>query len=96
MLWPTLALFYTAALGAATAVKQQPNIVFILSDDLGFGEYEGAADSLVKPPNGRQRIQTPHIRAMAAEGMVFETSYSGPICAPSRCMLMCVWECGYL
>ena len=28
---------------------------------------------MVRPPNGRQRIQTPHIKAMAAAGMVFET-----------------------
>ena len=87
-----LAFFVVAmsalATHAAAAAAAKPNIIFILSDDLGFGEYEGAADSAVKPPAGRRRIQTPHIKAMAAAGMVFETSYSGPICAPSRCMLM--------
>lgn len=82
------AILLCAALAGAASAAKQPNIIFILADDLGFGEYEGASDGLVKPPNGRQRIQTPHIRALAAAGMVFETSYSGPICAPSRCMLM--------
>ena len=42
----------------------------------------------MSPPEGRQRIQTPNIAAMAKRGIVFDTSYSGPICAPSRCTLM--------
>lgn len=57
-----------------------PNIVFILADDLGWGEL-GCY--------GQQKIPTPHIDRLAAEGMRFTQHYSGaPVCAPSRCVLM--------
>ena len=58
----------------------KPNIVFLLADDLGYGEL-GCY--------GQQKIRTPHLDQMAAEGMRFTQFYSGaPVCAPSRCVLM--------
>ncbi|MDX1637179.1 MAG: arylsulfatase [Balneolaceae bacterium] len=58
----------------------QPNIVYILADDLGYGEL-GAY--------GQQKIETPNIDKLAAEGMIFTQHYAGsPVCAPSRYMLM--------
>jgi arylsulfatase A len=57
-----------------------PNIVFILADDLGYGDL-GCY--------GQKHIQTPNIDRMAAEGMRFTQHYSGStVCAPSRCALM--------
>jgi len=57
-----------------------PNIIFILADDLGYGDL-GCY--------GQQVIQTPNIDRMAAEGMVFTDHYAGStVCAPSRCALM--------
>ncbi len=57
-----------------------PNIVYIYADDLGWGEL-GCY--------GQQKIKTPHLDQMAAEGMRFTQHYSGtPVCAPARCMLM--------
>lgn len=57
-----------------------PNIVYILADDLGYGDL-GAY--------GQQKIETPNIDALAREGMTFTQHYSGsPVCAPSRYMLM--------
>ena len=57
-----------------------PNIIFILVDDLGYGDL-GCY--------GQQVIQTPNIDRMAAEGMVFTDHYAGStVCAPSRCALM--------
>ena len=57
-----------------------PNIVFIMADDLGWGEV-GCY--------GQQKIRTPNIDRLAAEGMRFTRAYSGaPVCAPSRCVLM--------
>jgi arylsulfatase A-like enzyme len=54
--------------------------VFILADDLGWGEL-GCY--------GQQKIPTPNIDRLAAEGMRFTSHYSGaPVCAPSRCVLM--------
>ncbi len=61
-----------------TAVK--PNIIYIYLDDMGYGE-PGCY--------GQEKIQTPNIDKLAAEGMRFTQHYSGaPVSAPSRCMLM--------
>ena len=74
--------------GPASASKAQaespPNIVVIMADDLGYNDIStfggGVADG---------RLQTPHIDALAAQGAVFNQSYSGAsTCAPSRAMLM--------
>jgi arylsulfatase A len=68
--------------GATTrpAAEAAPNIVYILADDLGYGEV-GAY--------GQTRIRTPHLDRLAGEGMIFSQHYSGsPVCAPSRCVLL--------
>jgi arylsulfatase A-like enzyme len=65
--------------GADTA-GSRPNIVFILADDLGYGELGSY---------GQKKIQTPNLDKMAAEGLRFTQFYAGaPVCAPSRCVLM--------
>lgn len=62
------------------AETRQPNIVFILADDLGYGEL-GCF--------GQTKIRTPHIDRLAASGMRLTQHYSGnAVCAPSRCVLM--------
>ncbi|MEM9481096.1 MAG: arylsulfatase [Verrucomicrobiota bacterium] len=61
-------------------VGANPNIVFILADDLGWGEL-GCY--------GQEKIKTPNIDRLAAEGMRFTRHYTGaPVCAPARCVLM--------
>lgn len=60
-----------------------PNIIFILSDDLGYGDY-----SISEGVNRTVTIPTPNIQRLADAGMKFRRSYSGPVCAPSRCILM--------
>ena len=75
----TLALVCLSATIAAAA-DRPPNIVFILADDLGYAEL-GCY--------GQEKIRTPRIDRMAAEGMRFTQHYSGcAVCAPSRCALM--------
>ena len=65
---------------ALAAPATKPNIIFILADDLGYGDL-GCY--------GQQRIQTPNLDRMAAEGMRFTQCYAGStVCAPSRCALM--------
>ncbi len=60
--------------------QRPPNIVFIMADDLGYGEL-GCY--------GQERIRTPHIDRMASEGMLFSDAYSGcSVCAPARSVLM--------
>ena len=57
-----------------------PNIVLILADDLGYAEL-GCY--------GQEKIKTPNIDRLAAEGMKFTQHYCGnAVCAPSRCSLM--------
>ncbi|MEP3479424.1 MAG: arylsulfatase [Fuerstiella sp.] len=59
---------------------ERPNIVFILADDLGYGEL-GCY--------GQTKIRTPNIDRLAAEGMKFTQHYTGaPVCAPARCTLL--------
>lgn len=67
----------------ATATTRPPNIIFILSDDLGYGDY-----SISPGVDRSNRIPTPNIQRMADNGMKFMRGYSGPVCAPSRCTLM--------
>ena len=65
---------------SASVAMNKPNIIFILADDLGYGEL-GCY--------GQQVIQTPNLDQMAAEGMRFTDHYAGStVCAPSRCSLM--------
>jgi arylsulfatase A-like enzyme len=67
----------TAARGAESP---RPNIVFLLCDDLGYGDV-GCF--------GQKKIHTPNIDRLASEGMRLTVHYSGnAVCAPSRCTLM--------
>ncbi len=59
---------------------QKPNIVYILADDLGYGDLSCY---------GQTHFQTPNIDKMASEGMLFTQHYAGTsVCAPSRSSLM--------
>jgi arylsulfatase len=59
---------------------KKTNIIYILADDLGYGEV-GAF--------GQSKIETPNIDALAKDGMRFTQHYSGaPVCAPARCVLL--------
>jgi arylsulfatase A len=59
-----------------TASAERPNIVFVLADDLGYGELGSY---------GQRRIRTPRLDRLAAEGIRFTQFYSGStVCAPSR------------
>lgn len=63
-----------------TGEPARPNIVFILADDLGYAELGSY---------GQEKIKTPHLDRMVAEGMRFTQAYSGsPVCAPSRATLL--------
>jgi len=83
--------FLTAA-GAATLAPAQtgtrkPNILFILADDLGYGNLGSY---------GAKEIKTPHLDRMATEGMRFTQAYAGStVCAPSRCCLMTGFHTGH-
>lgn len=66
---------YLAAIGPPTSVTV-PNIVLVLADDLGYGDLSGY---------GSQAIRTPHLDALAREGVRLLNFYSAsPVCSPSR------------
>jgi arylsulfatase A-like enzyme len=63
-----------------TQKPQKPNIIFILADDLGYGDLGCFGSKIIKTPNLDQ---------MATEGLKLTQFYSGStVCAPSRCALM--------
>lgn len=73
-------LFSGACQPSDSGPARPPNIIFILADDLGYGEV-GAY--------GQEIIQTPRLDRMADEGIRFTRHYSGStVCAPSRSVLM--------
>ncbi len=74
------ALLAVFSLVSSCPAAEQPNIIYILADDLGIGDL-GCY--------GQKTLTTPHIDRLAAEGMKFTRHYSGStVCAPSRCVLM--------
>ena len=73
-------LFLLLSLASAAVAADKPNIIYILADDLGYGDI-GCY--------GQKTLTTPNIDRMAAEGMKFTRHYAGDtVCAPSRCVLM--------
>jgi arylsulfatase A-like enzyme len=73
-------LVFAAAVALLHGQSPRLNVVFILADDLGWGELG---------VYGQTKIPTPNIDRLAAQGMRFTRHYSGaPVCAPARAVLM--------
>ncbi|MAT70984.1 MAG: sulfatase [Planctomycetaceae bacterium] len=82
-----LALFSLADLARA-AGDERPNIIFILADDLGYGDLSCF---------GQQNFTTPRLDEMAAQGLVFTNHYAGStVCAPSRACLLTGQHTGHV
>ncbi|MFB9213123.1 arylsulfatase [Echinicola jeungdonensis] len=65
-----------------------PNIIFILADDLGYGDLSCY---------GQEKFETPHIDQLAASGMKFTSHYAGTsVCAPSRASLLTGFHTGHV
>jgi arylsulfatase len=80
VLLTVLSFSSTSCKTQTTTKKQKPNIIYILADDLGYGDV-GAY--------GQKKIETPNIDQLAKDGMKFTQHYAGaPVCAPSRCVLL--------
>ncbi len=78
LLW--LCLWAAILPAAGGAERRRPNIIFIMADDLGYGDLGSY---------GQTRIRTPHLDRLAREGMRFTAHYAGNnVCAPSRCVLL--------
>jgi len=78
LILPILLLLSGSALAQPTVAR--PNIIFIMTDDLGYGDLGSY---------GQEVIPTPFLDQMTREGMQFTQAYAGsPVCAPSRSVLM--------
>jgi arylsulfatase A-like enzyme len=69
-----LFVFFTGIV--STAFAQRPNVIFILTDDMGYGDLSSY---------GKPAYTTPHLDKLASQGMKFLNAYSGaPVCTPTR------------
>jgi len=72
--------FLLSSVCAPIPASKKPNIIYILADDLGYGDLSCY---------GQKHFETPNIDRLAKGGMKFTQHYSGStVCAPSRCALM--------
>ena len=72
--------FHVLLVEAQNGSRNQPNIIFIMADDLGIGDV-GCY--------GQKMIMTPEIDKMATEGVLFTQVYAGSsVCAPTRSSIM--------
>lgn len=76
----TMSLFCSMAQSQPKPKEPLPNVIFILADDLGYGDVGF---------NGQNKIETPTLDNLASAGMVFTRHYAGStVCGPSRASLM--------
>lgn len=89
-----LGLFLACAAIAAPSTAQRsdkPNILFILTDDLGYGDIGVFYQNHRRDLQDRSKpwMRTPHLDSMAWSGAIFTSQYSSaPVCAPSRASLV--------
>ncbi|MDE0836295.1 MAG: sulfatase [Akkermansiaceae bacterium] len=80
MMKKTFALLWLFAAGFLSAAPEKPNIVFLLVDDLGWGDF-GCY--------GAEFYETPNIDKLATEGMLFTNAYAAcTVCSPSRAAIL--------
>jgi arylsulfatase A-like enzyme len=86
-LWLLFCLFFGVDHPSMAIAASRPNVIWIMADDLGFGEL-GCY--------GQKHILTPRLDQMAAQGMRFTQFYAGStVCAPSRSVLMTGQHAGH-
>ncbi|HKH70531.1 MAG TPA: sulfatase-like hydrolase/transferase, partial [Vicinamibacterales bacterium] len=61
----------------SSSLAERPNVLFILADDLGYGDLSGY---------GRPDYRTPVLDELAKQGVKFSSAYAAaPVCTPTRC-----------
>src|ERR1700733_7624130 len=70
---------FQAFTGICTPALKKPNIIFILADDMGYGDIG---------PFGSVKNRTPNLDRMAREGMKLTSFYAAPVCTPSRAQIL--------
>ena len=86
-------VFFVTLFAGIAAFGAKPNVIFILTDDLGFGDvgwtWKSVAARKVDAARGECRIQTPNLDRLAEEGVVMNSHYcAAPVCAPSRASIL--------
>lgn len=76
---PALLLLPLALALIPLRAAEKPNLILILTDDLGYGDL-GCY--------GSEKIKTPHLDAMAGEGLRLTSFYAQAVCGPSRAALL--------
>ena len=80
VIFSIIVLIYSCGTTENKKPELTPNIIYILADDLGYGEL-GCY--------GQEIIETPNLDQLASQGMRFTQHYTGaPVCAPARCILL--------
>ena len=83
----SIAAAATPLVTACANSKRKPNIVYILADDLGYGDLSCY---------GQTHFRTPNIDKLASEGITFTDHYAGStVCAPSLASLMTGFHTGH-
>lgn len=78
--------------GSGLYAQKKPNIIFILVDDMGYGDIGVFAQNQRKNSGDRSKPYqvSPNLDKMAARGAMFTNQYANaPVCAPSRASLLC-------
>jgi arylsulfatase len=72
-------LFFASSVGAAELAGSRPNVIFILTDDQGYGDVSA---------HGNPVLKTPHLDRLRAESVRFTDFMVSPTCAPTRSALL--------
>ncbi|MEO5685064.1 MAG: sulfatase-like hydrolase/transferase [Chitinophagaceae bacterium] len=76
----SILIFLITVLACSEAIAQRPNIIYIMTDDMGYGDLSGY---------GRKDYMTPNIDKLASQGIKFVNAYSAaPLCTPTRAAFM--------
>jgi arylsulfatase A-like enzyme len=77
---PFTIVLVLSAMTSASAAPPRPNIIFVMADDMGWGQTGY---------RGHPALKTPNLDAMAAGGLRFERFYAGaPVCSPTRASVL--------
>ncbi len=77
--WLVLAMLWSVQIASAQVLGEEPNLLLIMVDDMGYGDVQLA---------GNPDIRTPHLDALARQSVQFENFYVSSVCAPTRASLL--------
>lgn len=69
-------------------INSKPNVIFILSDDLGYTDVNCFAAKITNTPANKQYYETPNIDKLAKQGIAFDQAYACHLSAPTRASLL--------